>query len=116
MADIPDLDACSALGQTPEAALTEVEKAKQLWLDAARATGKPIPHRATAQRSIKPGKRTAQGRGRTLDCVACERHVLTDAFASALATDGWRRPISDKSRLTPKGWRPGQRRDRKSVV
>ena len=43
VADIPDLDACSALGQTPEAALTEVEKAKRLWLDAARATGKPIP-------------------------------------------------------------------------
>ena len=43
VADIPDLDACSALGQTPEAALTEVKKAKELWLDAARATGKPIP-------------------------------------------------------------------------
>ena len=42
VADILDLDACSALGQTPEEALGEVEKAKQLWLDAARATGKPI--------------------------------------------------------------------------
>ena len=43
VADIPDLDACSALGPTAEQALSEVEKAKQLWLDAARATGKPIP-------------------------------------------------------------------------
>jgi predicted RNase H-like HicB family nuclease len=43
VADIPDLDACSALGQTPEEALSEVERAKQLWLDAARAAGKPIP-------------------------------------------------------------------------
>jgi predicted RNase H-like HicB family nuclease len=43
VADIPDLDACSALGQTPDEALSEVEQAKQLWLDAARAAGKPIP-------------------------------------------------------------------------
>jgi len=43
VADIPDLDACSALGQTAEQALNEVEKAKVLWLDAARSTGKPIP-------------------------------------------------------------------------
>ena len=43
VADIPDLDACSALGQTAEQALNEVEKAKALWLDAARSAGKPIP-------------------------------------------------------------------------
>jgi predicted RNase H-like HicB family nuclease len=34
VADIPDLDACSALGQTAEQALSEVEKAKKLWLGA----------------------------------------------------------------------------------
>ncbi len=43
VADIPDLDACSALGQTAEEALREVERAKQLWLEAARAAGKPVP-------------------------------------------------------------------------
>ena len=43
VADIPDLDACSAFGATPEEALSEVEKAKRLWLDAARAAGKPVP-------------------------------------------------------------------------
>jgi predicted RNase H-like HicB family nuclease len=43
VADIPDLDACSAFGQTAEQALNEVEKAKELWLDAARTAGKPIP-------------------------------------------------------------------------
>ena len=43
VADIPDVDACSALGPTPEQALNEVEKAKQLWLEAARAAGKPVP-------------------------------------------------------------------------
>jgi predicted RNase H-like HicB family nuclease len=43
VADIPDLDACSALGATPEEALSEVEKAKRLWLEAAHAAGKPVP-------------------------------------------------------------------------
>jgi predicted RNase H-like HicB family nuclease len=43
IADIPDLDSCSAFGNTPEQALAEVEQAKQAWLDAARASGKPIP-------------------------------------------------------------------------
>jgi len=43
IADIPDLEACSAFGETPIDALQEVEKAKQAWLEAARAEGKPIP-------------------------------------------------------------------------
>jgi predicted RNase H-like HicB family nuclease len=43
IADIPDLDSCSAFGATPEQALAEVEQAKQAWLDAARQSGKPIP-------------------------------------------------------------------------
>jgi len=43
IADIPDLDFCSAFGDTPEQALAEVEQAKQAWLDAARQSGKPIP-------------------------------------------------------------------------
>ena len=43
IADIPDLQHCSAFGVTPEEALQEVLKAKQVWLEAARASGKPIP-------------------------------------------------------------------------
>jgi predicted RNase H-like HicB family nuclease len=43
IADIPDLEACSAFGHTPAEALEEVQKAKGLWLEAARAEGKPIP-------------------------------------------------------------------------
>ena len=43
IADIPDLDSCSAFGETPEQALEEVEKAKKVWLEAARQSGKPIP-------------------------------------------------------------------------
>jgi predicted RNase H-like HicB family nuclease len=43
IADIPDLDTCSALGATAEEALAEVERAKEAWLAAARDAGKPIP-------------------------------------------------------------------------
>jgi predicted RNase H-like HicB family nuclease len=43
IADIPDLEACSAFGETPAEALAEVEQAKAVWLEAAQAEGKPIP-------------------------------------------------------------------------
>ena len=43
IADIPDLEACSAFGRTPHEAVAEVEKAKQAWLDAAAEEGRPIP-------------------------------------------------------------------------
>jgi predicted RNase H-like HicB family nuclease len=43
IADIPDLEVCSAFGETPAEALAEVEQAKTAWLEAARAEGKPIP-------------------------------------------------------------------------
>ena len=43
IADIPDLEACSAFGESPERALAEVELAKAAWLEAARAAQRPIP-------------------------------------------------------------------------
>lgn len=43
IADIPDLEACSAFGETAVEALEQVEMAKAAWLEAARAEGKPIP-------------------------------------------------------------------------
>ncbi len=43
IADIPDLEACSAFGNTPEEALRQVNFAKDAWLKAAHAEGKPIP-------------------------------------------------------------------------
>jgi len=43
IADIPDLPHCSAFGTTPEEALREVLQAKEAWLEAARASDKPIP-------------------------------------------------------------------------
>ncbi|MDP8924672.1 MAG: type II toxin-antitoxin system HicB family antitoxin [Chloroflexota bacterium] len=43
VADIPDLRYCSALGATPRQALEELEAARDLWLEVARAEGRPIP-------------------------------------------------------------------------
>ncbi len=43
IADIPDLRMCSGLGGTPEAALREALIAKQLFLEASREQGRPIP-------------------------------------------------------------------------
>lgn len=43
VADIPDLPFCSAFGSTPEQAVTEVEKARELWLEIAREDGRVIP-------------------------------------------------------------------------
>jgi predicted RNase H-like HicB family nuclease len=43
IADIPDLESCSAFGDTPEIALAEVERAKAAWLAAAKDSGRPIP-------------------------------------------------------------------------
>ena len=43
IADIPDLKSCAAFGETPEAALREVQIAKQAWLATCRAKKKPVP-------------------------------------------------------------------------
>lgn len=43
IADIPDLEACSAFGDTPAHALAQVEQAKTAWIEAARLEGKPVP-------------------------------------------------------------------------
>jgi predicted RNase H-like HicB family nuclease len=43
VADVPDLRFCSAFGDTPTAALRELEIAKQQWLEVARERGDEIP-------------------------------------------------------------------------
>ncbi len=43
IADVPDLEGCSAFGKTPEQALAELQQAKDAWLQAARDAKKPIP-------------------------------------------------------------------------
>jgi predicted RNase H-like HicB family nuclease len=43
IADVPDLEFCSAFGASPEKALVELKKAKAAWLKAAKASRKKIP-------------------------------------------------------------------------
>ncbi|MYC29230.1 MAG: type II toxin-antitoxin system HicB family antitoxin [Chloroflexi bacterium] len=43
IADIPDLQDCSAFGHSPEKALAEVRLAMAAWLNAAKDLGKPVP-------------------------------------------------------------------------
>ena len=43
VADIPDLQYCSAFGETPEEALSEVRTAMKAWVEAAKESGKPVP-------------------------------------------------------------------------
>jgi predicted RNase H-like HicB family nuclease len=43
VAEIPDLFSCTAFGNTPEEALRELKVAKELWLEVARESGRPIP-------------------------------------------------------------------------
>lgn len=43
IADIPDLDSCSAFGGDPASAVAEVLVAKEAWLAAAASDGRPIP-------------------------------------------------------------------------
>jgi predicted RNase H-like HicB family nuclease len=43
IADMPDLLHCSAFGVTPEEALAQALIAKNAWLEAAKAEGKPVP-------------------------------------------------------------------------
>jgi len=50
IADIPDLEACSAFGDTPAEALAELEQAKEAWL---------APHARPASYPTKRTKRTS---------------------------------------------------------
>jgi predicted RNase H-like HicB family nuclease len=43
IADIPDLNACSGFGESPEEAVAQVVLARDAWLAVARETGREIP-------------------------------------------------------------------------
>ncbi|MCL2376416.1 MAG: type II toxin-antitoxin system HicB family antitoxin [Defluviitaleaceae bacterium] len=43
IATVPDLQGCSAFGETPEEALKEVLTAQELWLEAVADSGWEIP-------------------------------------------------------------------------
>lgn len=40
---VPDLPGCASDGETPEAAVRNVQDAIAAWIEEARATGRPIP-------------------------------------------------------------------------
>ena len=50
-AEIPDLRGCSAFGASPAEALAEVEPAKAVWLEVARAEDKPTRLPASVRRA-----------------------------------------------------------------
>jgi len=56
IADVPDLEGCSAWGASAQEALAAVEQAQQLWLEAARERGLPIP-----QPTYRPIVKQARG-------------------------------------------------------
>ncbi len=43
IATVPELEGCSAFGETYEAAAHEITVAMKLWLESAKANSKPIP-------------------------------------------------------------------------
>ncbi len=43
IADIPDLEYCSAYGNTPNEALRAVQEAMSAWIESAKSNGKHIP-------------------------------------------------------------------------
>jgi predicted RNase H-like HicB family nuclease len=43
IADIPDLEHCSAFGETADEAFKEIKNAKKLWIESAKEIGKKIP-------------------------------------------------------------------------
>ncbi len=43
VADIPDLQHCSALGANPQEALVDVLEAKQAWIESAGKHGEAVP-------------------------------------------------------------------------
>jgi predicted RNase H-like HicB family nuclease len=58
IADVPDLQYCSAHGTTPEEALREVQVAMGAWLEVQQAEGRAIPE-ARYRPAIYAGGRAA---------------------------------------------------------
>ena len=56
VADAPDLKSCSAFGDTPEAAVAELQVAMEAWLEVARKTVCRSQRRVTGQRPSRLNK------------------------------------------------------------
>ena len=57
VAAVPDLPGCSALGDTYDEALREVQVAMSLWIDTAREFGHPVPTPAGELGAARAGGR-----------------------------------------------------------
>jgi antitoxin HicB len=51
VAVVPELPGCSAVGDTPEQAVREIDDAIEAWLDACRDAGEPVPPPSTKARA-----------------------------------------------------------------
>jgi predicted RNase H-like HicB family nuclease len=60
VADIPDLQCCSALADSPDRAVREVMKAKKAWLKTAQEEGKPVPRPKYRPAIYREKKRAAR--------------------------------------------------------
>lgn len=80
IADIPDLQSCSAFGLTPQEALTEVLRAKEAWLSSAQERGIPIP-----QRRYRPNIELDDDDDDDLSLVMSRYQLRTRSQAVALA-------------------------------
>jgi hypothetical protein len=78
IADIPDLEACSAFGETPEEALKEVQKAKSFGCRLPVLKASSTLHQSIARSSTKrhPSERTPWKNGSLAEHVAPEDGLL----------------------------------------
>jgi predicted RNase H-like HicB family nuclease len=84
VADLPDLQSCSAFGGTPAQALAEIEQAIEAWLAVAREDGPPIPEPCYRAPTRAAGVESVQA---SRSCLVL---TLTDiAGLEANVSDGW---------------------------
>ena len=93
IADVPDLQSCSAFGDTPAEALAEIEQAIEAWLAVAREDGPPIPEPCYRAPTRAAGVESVQA------IRSCLVPTLTDiagleAMSQTVKGFGWRPVVS----------------------
>jgi len=69
IADIPDLEACSAFGETPEEALLQVQIAKEAWLQAESQWDQLVENSQTnlVEAAQRAKRQIAEGQATSMD-------------------------------------------------
>ena len=99
VADVPDLQYCSALGDSPAEALAKVEKAMEAWLAVAREDRPPIPE--PRHHGTKRAPRVEQ------DCILdCRESGIGKRLngAKALECRAFASPMAPSQRSPRCGW------------